>query len=80
MGCSGKADFKVWVPEGVQLTSHEALIPDYARDFERPGFSQLLPREPKGGAGAGAGPAAGGSKKQAGKKKVAAAAAGGDDY
>jgi hypothetical protein len=34
----------VWVAPRVQVTTRPALLPDYARDFCRPGFSALLPQ------------------------------------
>eukprot|EP00878_Enallax_costatus_P040541 GHUV01046847.1.p1 GENE.GHUV01046847.1~~GHUV01046847.1.p1 ORF type:complete len:471 (+),score=122.78 GHUV01046847.1:943-2355(+) len=43
VGCEGSTELKVWVPEGVTVTMHNALIPDYAMNFQQPGFSNLLP-------------------------------------
>lgn len=44
VGCSGAASFRVWAPQGVAVTTRDALIPDYASMFERPGPSTLLPK------------------------------------
>ncbi|KXZ56942.1 hypothetical protein GPECTOR_1g85 [Gonium pectorale] len=44
VGCAGVARFRVWAPPGVAVTTHAALIPDYAEVFERPGLSTLLPK------------------------------------
>jgi hypothetical protein len=38
------AELEVWVPDGVMVTMHDALIPDYAKVFQKPGFSHLLPQ------------------------------------
>ena len=38
VGVNGKADLKVWAPPGVAITSRDALIPDMAKEFCRPGF------------------------------------------
>jgi hypothetical protein len=43
LGCSGEARLRVWAPRGTAVTTHDALIPDFARVFERPGFSRGLP-------------------------------------
>ncbi|KAG2482323.1 hypothetical protein HYH03_018745 [Edaphochlamys debaryana] len=48
VGCSGPARFRVWTLPGVAVTTHAALIPDYAEVFERPGVSSLLPKAQKG--------------------------------
>lgn len=66
VGVSGAAELKVWVPEGVSVTLHDALIPDYAKVWQKPGFSAMLPQAAKKAAGkkgtkAGAGKAAPGS-------------------
>lgn len=39
VGVKGPADLRVWVHEGINVTTHAAMLPDYARDLERPGFS-----------------------------------------
>eukprot|EP00884_Botryococcus_braunii_P018653 jgi/Botrbrau1/5471/Bobra.27_1s0021.1 len=36
VGLSGRGLLRVWVPEGVAVTTRRALMPDYARDLERP--------------------------------------------
>ncbi|EIE24775.1 hypothetical protein COCSUDRAFT_10321, partial [Coccomyxa subellipsoidea C-169] len=38
VGVSGEAEFNVWTHEGVAITTRAAVLPDYARDLERPGF------------------------------------------
>jgi uncharacterized membrane protein YgcG len=43
VGVKGGARLRVWAPEGVAVTSHAALVPDFAKDFQRPGWSDLLP-------------------------------------
>ncbi len=56
---SGDASLRVWAPKGVAITTHDALVPDYDRDLERPGFGSQLPDAGKqltggsGGKGAG---------------------------
>ena len=47
VGVSGTAELKVWVPEGVSVTVHDALIPDYAKVWQKPGFSAMLPQTAK---------------------------------
>ena len=44
IGCKGQADFRVSTFPGVAVTTHDSLVPDYAKEFERPGFSTLLPK------------------------------------
>lgn len=44
VGCSGPARFRLWTLPGVAVTTHAALVPDYADEFERPGLSSLLPK------------------------------------
>lgn len=39
---SGNAALRVWAPPGVAITTHDALVPDLARDLERPGFGVAL--------------------------------------
>lgn len=39
IGVKGPADLRVWVHQGVGLTTHASVVPDYAQSFERPGFS-----------------------------------------
>ncbi|MEW5317331.1 MAG: hypothetical protein WDW38_008639 [Sanguina aurantia] len=46
IGCDGASEFKVWTYPGVGVTKHDALIPDFAEIFERPGFSNLLRKAP----------------------------------
>lgn len=47
VGVSGTAELKVWVPEGVSVTLHDAIIPDYAKVWQKPGFSAMLPQTRK---------------------------------
>lgn len=42
VGVSGTAALRVWAPPGVAITTHDALVPDFARDLERPGFGLAL--------------------------------------
>lgn len=69
---SGAAELKIWVAEGVSVTLHDALIPDYAKVWQKPGFSAMLPQAAKkaagkkGGKAAGAGKAAQGSSSGSG--------------
>ena len=39
MGVKGPADLRLWVHEGVGVTTHASMLPDYAQALERPGFS-----------------------------------------
>ena len=39
IGVKGPTDLRVWVHQGVGLTTHASVVPDYAQSFERPGFS-----------------------------------------
>ena len=39
VGVKGNAAFRVWTNEGVQVETRESLVPDMARDLQRPGFS-----------------------------------------
>jgi ribosome biogenesis GTPase A len=58
VGVSGQATLNVWAPPGVAITTREAMIPDYAKDLERPGFGAVITAGGKvkkkkvGGAGA----------------------------
>lgn len=42
VGVGGDAELRVWAPPGVAVTTHDALVPDFARDLERPGFGVAL--------------------------------------
>ncbi len=57
VGCVGRADFRLWTLPGVAVTIHDALVPDYAKEFQKPGFSRMLPttapKPPKRAPGAG---------------------------
>lgn len=59
VGVKGRAVLQVWVSEGVATTVHDSLIPDFAKELQRPGFCNLLP------ATSAAAAAAGGSKRGA---------------
>ena len=54
-GVKGEANLRVWAPKGVAITMHDALVPDYAKDLERPGFGSLLPGKQLAGVGSGSG-------------------------
>lgn len=41
VGVNGEASFRVWAPPNVAVTSRDALVPDYAKEFERPGFGEV---------------------------------------
>ena len=43
LGVSGQCKIRVWAPKSVLLYQREALMPDYAQEFERPGYGQMLP-------------------------------------
>ena len=67
VGVSGEATLNVWAPPGVAITTREAMIPDFAKDLERPGFGTVIAggakgKEKKSGVGA-----AGGNKEKKGK-------------
>jgi len=47
IGVKGVARFAVHTHPDVAITSRPALLPDYARDFQRPGFCNLLPKGSK---------------------------------
>ena len=59
VGVAGEAKFKVWAPPGVAITTRDAMLPDFARDLERPGFGAVLASGPnaKGKEGKGQGKA-----------------------
>eukprot|EP00887_Chlorella_sp_A99_P007378 scaffold2.g7378.t1 len=65
VGVKGAARLRVWAPPGVAITTHDALVPDYARDLERPGFGAAL-TDAAAAAAAAAGGGAGGKKKGGG--------------
>ncbi|CAG9467096.1 unnamed protein product [Pedinophyceae sp. YPF-701] len=43
VGCEGPALLRVWAPRGVAVTTRDALVPDFAKRFETPGFSSNMP-------------------------------------
>jgi ribosome biogenesis GTPase A len=53
VGVAGKAKLRVWTYEAVAITAHASLIPDFAKEFQRPGFSTILPQAKGGGGGSG---------------------------
>lgn len=34
----GRCELEVWAHDGVAITTHQALVPDHAKDWERPGY------------------------------------------
>ncbi|KAL4422880.1 hypothetical protein ABPG75_009077 [Micractinium tetrahymenae] len=42
VGVGGTAELRVWAPPGVAITTHDALVPDFAKELERPGFGLAL--------------------------------------
>jgi hypothetical protein len=40
VGLRGSTVLRVWSPRGIAVTRRAALLPDFAKDFERPGWSQ----------------------------------------
>jgi hypothetical protein len=50
VGVKGKALLRLWVPEGVAVTTHSALLPDFAKELQRPGFASMLPKTPNAAA------------------------------
>lgn len=36
----GRAELEVWAHDGVGITTHQSLVPDLAKDWERPGFDR----------------------------------------
>ena len=58
IGVRGEARLTVWAPPGVSITTRDAIVPDFAKEFCKPGFDKLLQRsnpvkrtKKKGGAG-----------------------------
>ncbi len=77
MGVSGEANLRVWAPKGVAITTHDALVPDYAKDLERPGFSSLLPDSGKQHQSSAGGSGSGGAKGKSGGGKKGGSGGGG---
>lgn len=48
MGVTGAASLRVWAPPGVAVTTHDALVPDFSKELERPGFGAALTDTGKG--------------------------------
>ena len=42
VGVGGEARLTVWAPPGVAITTRDALVPDFAKEFCKPGFDKLL--------------------------------------
>jgi hypothetical protein len=61
VGVNGRAELRVWVAPSVAVNTRPALIPDYAQEFCRPGFTQLLPKS-SGAVGAAGSSSAAGAK------------------
>jgi hypothetical protein len=91
VGVKGEAKLRVWAPEGVAVTVHDSLVPDYAKDFQRPGWSDLLPAKSRervaeaarkqqqreaGGGGDGGGGGGGGTEGSGGAEPAAGDARG----
>jgi ribosome biogenesis GTPase A len=47
VGVAGECSLRVWSPKSVLVYQREALMPDYAENFERPGYGQMLPKSKK---------------------------------
>lgn len=69
VGVGGEAGLRAWAPPDVSITTRDALIPDFAKDLERPGFGEALsvvgktaPNKQEGGKGKKGG--GGGGKKK----------------
>ena len=43
VGVSGTCEVRVWAPKSVLVCQRNALMPDYAKEFERPGYGMMLP-------------------------------------
>lgn len=39
IGCKGEAEFRIWCLSGVEISTRPALLREYAREFQKPGFS-----------------------------------------
>lgn len=63
VGAKGAARLRVWAPPGVAVTTHDALVPDYARELERPGFGAALTDTTAGAAKAAASGGGGGKRR-----------------
>jgi len=46
---AGTATLRVWAPPGVAVTTRHSLIPDMAKELERPGFGLAAPAAAVGG-------------------------------
>jgi ribosome biogenesis GTPase A len=70
VGVAGAADLRVWAPPGVAITTRDALVPDYAKELERPGFGSVIGDLGKGvNSGGGGGGGSGGKGKGNAKKR-----------
>ncbi len=56
VGVTGQAGVRVWAPSGVAITVRKSMLPEYAKEFDRPGFSKSNPKRAGmvGGSGDGA--------------------------
>lgn len=72
VGVNGEASFRVWAPPGVAITTRDALLPDYAKELEKPGFNAqelaMVVGTGKNAAAGGGGTKGGGGGKR-GKKR-----------
>jgi ribosome biogenesis GTPase A len=75
VGVGGQAALNVWAPPGVAITTREAMIPDYAKELERPGFGSVITASKAKGKKVGG---AGAANKERKAKAAAAAATRGD--
>ena len=48
VGVNGTVELKVWAPKGVAITTREAIVPDMAKEFCKPGYDSLLQKDKKG--------------------------------
>lgn len=47
VGVSGQCQVRAWAPKSVLVYQRMALMPDYAKEFERPGYGMMLPKDKK---------------------------------
>ena len=67
VGVDGTASLRVWAPPGVAITTRGALVPDLAKELQRPGFDKLAVQAVAGGKGGG-GKGGGGGRKPGSKR------------
>lgn len=51
VGVKGQAVLRVWAPPGVAITTRDSLVPDFAKQLERPGFGAVIAKPGAGGGG-----------------------------